>query len=43
MDVVGFLFVSVGSSTVQLDDSIGNRCACIFAEAGFSGQNGAHA
>jgi hypothetical protein len=38
MDVIGFLFVSLGSSTVQFHESLGSRCAC--SEAGFSSQNG---
>jgi hypothetical protein len=29
MDVTGFLCVSLGSSTVQLHDSLGSRRACI--------------
>jgi hypothetical protein len=36
MDVIGFLCVSLGSSTVQLHDSLGSRCS----KAGFSSQNG---
>jgi hypothetical protein len=40
MDAKGFLFVSLGSSTVQLNDSLGIRGACICSEAGFSSQNG---
>jgi hypothetical protein len=40
MDVVGFLCVSLGSSTVQLHDSLSSRCACPCSEAGFSSQNG---
>jgi hypothetical protein len=28
MDVIGFLYVSLGSSTVQLHDSLGSRRAC---------------
>jgi hypothetical protein len=39
MDVIGLLFVSLGSSTVQLHDSLGSRCACTCSEAGFSSQN----
>jgi hypothetical protein len=38
MDVIGFLCVSLGSSTVQLHDSLCSRRAC--SEAGFSSQNG---
>jgi hypothetical protein len=40
MDVTGFLCVSLGSSTVQLHDSLGSRRACSCSEAGFSSQNG---
>jgi hypothetical protein len=39
MDVRGFLCVSLGSSIVQLHDSLGNRRACPCSEAGFSNQN----
>jgi hypothetical protein len=28
MDVIGFLCVSIGSSTAQLHDSLGSRGAC---------------
>jgi hypothetical protein len=40
MDVMVFLYVSLGSSTVQLYDSLGSRCACANSVAGFSTQNG---
>jgi hypothetical protein len=40
MNVIGFLCVSLGSSIVQLHDSLGSRCACTCSEAGFSSQNG---
>jgi hypothetical protein len=40
MDVIGFLCVSLGSSTVQLQDCLGSRRACACSEAGFSSQNG---
>jgi hypothetical protein len=40
MDVTGFSFVSLGSSTVQLHDSLGSRRACSCSEAGFSSQKG---
>jgi hypothetical protein len=43
MDVTGFLCVSLGSSTVQLHDSIGSRHACTCSEADFGNQNGDHA
>jgi hypothetical protein len=36
MNVVGFVSVSPGSSTVQLHDSVGSRRACACSEAGFS-------
>jgi hypothetical protein len=37
MDVICFLYISLGSSTVQLYDSLGRRCACACSGAGFSG------
>jgi hypothetical protein len=40
MAVINFLLELVGSSTVQLHDSPGSRCACACSEAGFSSQNG---
>jgi hypothetical protein len=40
MDVIGFLCVSLGSSTVQLHDSLGSRRARTCSETGFSSQNG---
>jgi hypothetical protein len=40
IDVIGFLCVSLGSSTVQLHDSIRSRRTCLCLEAGFSSQNG---
>jgi hypothetical protein len=43
MDVIGFLCVSLGSSTIQLHDSLGSRCTCAYSEAGFSSQNGDNA
>jgi hypothetical protein len=36
MDVIGFLCVSLGSSTVQIYDSLGRRRACPCSVAGFS-------
>jgi hypothetical protein len=39
MEVIGFLCLSLGSSTVQLNDSLGSN-ACARSEAGFSSQNG---
>jgi hypothetical protein len=38
--IVGFLCVSLGSSTIQLHDSLGSRRACTCSEAGFSIQIG---
>jgi hypothetical protein len=40
MDVVGFLCVSLGGSTVQLHDRLGSRRACAFLEAHLSSQIG---
>jgi hypothetical protein len=40
MDVIGFLFVSLGISTVQHYDSLDSRRECINSEAGFISQNG---
>jgi hypothetical protein len=40
MDVIIFLCASLGSSTVQLHDSLSSRRACACSEAGFSSQNG---
>jgi hypothetical protein len=40
MDVIGFLCVSLGSSTVQLHDSLGSRRAWTCSDSGFSSQNG---
>jgi hypothetical protein len=40
IDVIGFLCVSLGSSTVQLHDSLDRRRACACPEADFSSQNG---
>jgi hypothetical protein len=40
IDVIGFLFVSLGSSTVQLHDTLGSRRTCAYSEADFSRQNG---
>jgi hypothetical protein len=39
MDVTGFLCVSLGSSTVQLRNSLDSRRARAYSEAGFSSQN----
>jgi hypothetical protein len=43
VDVIGFLYASQGSSTVQLHESVGSRRACACSEAGFSSQNNDHA
>jgi hypothetical protein len=43
MDVIGFLYVSLGSSPVQFHDCLGRRRACACSEAGFSSQNGDNA
>jgi hypothetical protein len=40
IDVIGFLCVSPGSSTVQLHESLSSRRACACSEADFSSQNG---
>jgi flagellar basal body-associated protein FliL len=40
MDVIGFLCASLGSSTVNLHDSLRGRRACACSEAGISSQNG---
>jgi hypothetical protein len=40
MDVISFLYVSLGSSTVQLCDSLGSKRTCSCSEAGFGTQNG---
>jgi hypothetical protein len=40
VDVIGFLCVSLGSSTVQLHDSLGSRRVYACSEDGFSRQNG---
>jgi hypothetical protein len=40
MDVIDFLCVSLGSSIVQLHESLGSRRACARSEIGFSNQNG---
>jgi hypothetical protein len=40
MDVIGFLCVSLGSSTVKFNASLGSRLACACSGDGFSSQNG---
>jgi hypothetical protein len=40
MDVIGFLCISPGTSTVQLHDSLGSRRVSACSEVGFSSQNG---
>jgi hypothetical protein len=42
MDVLGFLCVSPGSSTVQLCDNLGSRRAFACSEAGFSSALGVY-
>jgi hypothetical protein len=39
MEFIGFLCVSLGSSTIQLHDNPGSRRAYACSEAGFSSQN----
>jgi hypothetical protein len=43
MDVIAFLYVSLGSSTVQLRNRLSSRRMCACSEAIFSSQNGSHA
>jgi hypothetical protein len=43
IDVIGFICVSLSSSTVQLHDNLGSRWACACSETGFSSQHGDHA
>jgi hypothetical protein len=43
MDAIGFLCVSLGSSTVKLHDSLGSGHPSARSEAGFSSQNVDHA
>jgi hypothetical protein len=40
MDVIGFLCISLGSSRVQLRDSLGSSRTCSCSEAAFSSHNG---
>jgi hypothetical protein len=40
MDVIDFLCVTLGSSTVQLHDSLSSRRAFACSEAGFNSQIG---
>jgi hypothetical protein len=40
MEVISFLCVSLGSSTVQLHESQGSRHACACSGTGLSSQNG---
>jgi hypothetical protein len=40
MDIIGFVCVPLGSSTVQFHARLGSRCAFACSEAGFSSQNG---
>jgi hypothetical protein len=39
MEVIGFLYVPLGSSTVQVQNSLGSRRAWACSETGFSSQN----
>jgi hypothetical protein len=39
VDVIGFMCISLGSSTVQLYDSLGTRRACACSGDGFGSQN----
>jgi hypothetical protein len=43
MDVMGFIYVSLGSSTAQLHGSLGTRRVFAYSVAGFSSQIGYHA
>jgi hypothetical protein len=43
MDAMGFLYVSLCSSTDQLHESLGSRRACVRSEAGFSSHDDNHA
>jgi hypothetical protein len=40
MDLIIFLLISLGSSTVQLYDNLGSRHACACSEDVFNSQNG---
>jgi hypothetical protein len=40
MDVIGFLCVSLGRSTVQHHESLGSRRTCACSKVCFSSQNG---
>jgi hypothetical protein len=40
MDIIGFICVSLVSSTIQLHDSLGSRHACACSGAGFCSKNG---
>jgi hypothetical protein len=40
MKVIGFIYLSLGSSTFQLHDTLGSRRAYAYIEAGFSSKNG---
>jgi hypothetical protein len=43
MEVIDFIYVSLGSSTGQLHDSLGSRRACAYSKDGFGSKNGDHA
>jgi hypothetical protein len=40
MEIIGFLYASLGSSTIQFHDILGSRRACACSEAGFGSENG---
>jgi hypothetical protein len=40
MDEIGFIYVVLGSSTIQFHDSLGSRRACACSRVDFSSQNG---
>jgi hypothetical protein len=40
MDVVGFLYVSLGGRTIQLHGNVGTRRVCACSEAYLSSENG---
>jgi hypothetical protein len=42
MDVIGFLFLSIGSITVQLHDNLGSKRARANSESRFGSQNGVY-
>jgi hypothetical protein len=40
IDVIGFLYISLGSSTVHIHGSLGSRRTYAYSDVGFSSQNG---